>query len=120
MSVYVDSLMQHGLASYHGPGAAQAARVGAKHGHRWCHLFADSPQELLEFAVKKLGMQAAWFQRDNDAGHFDLVPPRRAKAVKLGAVEVTRSQAVEIWRQQRAARLQRAAERYGMAAGLSA
>lgn len=113
MSVYVDPLMQHGMASYHGAGAAQAARVGAKHGHRWCHLFADSPGELIEFAVKKLGMRPGWYQRDRDGGHFDLVPPRRVAAVKLGAIELSHRESVAKWQERRAMI-------YGLLAGLSA
>lgn len=93
MSVYVDSLVAIEARE------PQAFRVGARHGHRWCHLFADTETELLEMA-KKIGMRPEWLQRGSIV-HFDLVPPRRAKAVKLGAIEVTRHQAVEIWRRLR-------------------
>ena len=43
--IYVDALMQHGRQSYHGEGKSQAQRVGAKHGHLWCHLFADQESD---------------------------------------------------------------------------
>jgi hypothetical protein len=103
MAVFVDRLRAYGLDAYHGKGKAQAVRVGNKHGHRWCHLFADTPRELLRFA-RALGLKIEWFDADKDAGHFDLNPTRRCAAIRLGAVEVTDEQAVGIWRRSRAAR----------------
>lgn len=74
---------------YHGEQKAQAERVGARHGHRWCHLSStpDDPDfsALHAFAVL-IGLKRAWFQVD----HYDLTPGRRALAVRHGAVEVTR------------------------------
>ena len=98
MSIYVDAIFEW-TAGYRGKDSAQAARVGTRHGHRWCHLFADEAdcEELHAFAAK-LGMRRSWFQGD----HYDLVPPRRARAVALGAVEVDRAHAVAIRRDQRA------------------
>jgi len=94
MSVYVDPLFQVSEAAYHGPGARQARRAGDRGGHRWCHLFGDvaDSAELHTFAAR-LGMRREWFDRD----HYDLVPSRRALAVRLGAIEVDRARAVEIW-----------------------
>jgi hypothetical protein len=83
MSVYVDPLVKHGPGSYHGPRSAQAERVGARNGHWWCHLFADTEAELHAFA-DKLGLELEWFQGD----HYDLTPWRRVKAVELGALQV--------------------------------
>ena len=103
MTIYVDALLNWSGNAYTGAQASQAARTGARHGHRWCHLFSDADDdhaELHAFAAQ-LGMQRAWFQGD----HYDLVPPRRAAAVTLGAVEVDRATAVGIWRVQRARRL---------------
>lgn len=74
----------------------QAFRVGARNGHRWCHLFADTPAELHALAVQ-VGMRREWFQGDRDGGHYDLTPGRRAAAVALGAREVTAREAVAIW-----------------------
>jgi hypothetical protein len=85
MPAYVDQLVQHGLASYRGDGSAQAARVGSRNGHRWCHLIADTDEELHALATR-IGLKRAWFQ----GNHYDLTPGRRALAVAAGAVELDR------------------------------
>jgi hypothetical protein len=68
-------------------------------GHRTlnCHLFADSPEELHEFAAR-LGMKRAWFQDDRRLPHYDLTPARRQEAVRLGAMEMTRRETGEFMR----------------------
>lgn len=102
MNIYVDQLAESGAAGrYRGKDAAQAERVGARHGHQWCHLFADEADcpELHAFA-RRLGMRRAWFQGD----HYDLVPTKRARAVRLGAIEADRATSVAVWRRQREAR----------------
>jgi hypothetical protein len=100
VAVFVDRLRTFGLDAYHGADKAQAIRVGEKHGHRWCHLFADTLDELLAFA-DRIGLRRSWFQRDRSGGHFDLNPTRRRAAVRAGAIEVTDEQAVAIWRRAR-------------------
>lgn len=72
MSVYVDRLQHWGWK--HGPS---------------CHLIADQPHELHEFAAR-IGMQKRWYQRDASTPHYDLTAKRRARAVELGAVELDR------------------------------
>lgn len=57
-------------------------------GRQWCHLFTDTEEELHDFA-KKIGMKRGWFQRHKRFPHYDLVPRRRAMAVKLGAEEIS-------------------------------
>lgn len=61
---------------------APAAR---KHGALWCHLYADSVEELHAMAGK-LGLKRAWFQ-DKRLQHYDLTPAMREKALAAGAVE---------------------------------
>ncbi len=103
MGIYVDDLMQHGTpGGYRGKDAAQAERVGARNGHRWCHLFADDAdcEELHAFA-RRIGLRREWFQ----GNHYDLTPGRRAAAVRAGAKELARAEAVAIWRAQRARRV---------------
>lgn len=93
--VYVDALLTW-PGAYRGRGAAMAARVGARNGNRWCHLFADTAEELHAFA-EKLGMKREWGQGD----HYDLTPRRRAAALAAGAQEIDRKQAVALRRRTR-------------------
>lgn len=95
MSVYVDDLVPNVSTD------PRARRVGARHGHEWCHLWADTREELLAFA-KRLGMRPAWIQSSRRGLiHFDLVPPRRAAAIRLGAIPLDRHAAVECQRRVR-------------------
>lgn len=80
MAVYVDQLF---FAESRDP---QAYRVGQRNGHRWCHLWADSDDELHAFAAR-LGMKRAWFQDSPSLHHYDLTPEKRALAIRLGALE---------------------------------
>lgn len=80
MTVYIDGLFEAT------PENAQAKR----HGTRWCHMIADSDEELHAFA-DRLGLKRAWFQqRANQPwqNHYDLVPSKRLLAVRLGAKEI--------------------------------
>jgi hypothetical protein len=87
MAVYVDKLRTYSDEWYSND---QAARNGRRHGHRWCHLWADSEAELHAFAAK-LGLRRAWaHRRRNGDVHYDLVPTKRVKAVQLGALIVER------------------------------
>ncbi len=57
---------------------------------RWnksCHLFADTLEELHQFA-SKIGMKRVWFQDHPRLPHYDLTERRRARAVLAGAKEV--------------------------------
>lgn len=55
--------------------------------YNFCHLTADSLDELLEFG-KKLGLKAEWLQESNNGTkHFDIVANKRRLAIKLGAIE---------------------------------
>jgi len=81
MSVYVDQLRQIKAKG------EQARRVGTRNGHRWCHMWADTLEELHAMA-RRIGMKRAWFQDHASLPHYDLTPSRRAKAVSSGAKEV--------------------------------
>lgn len=83
--VYVDPLF------YFPSSNPQAYRVGERHGHMWSHLWADTAEELHKMAGL-VGMQRSWFQDKPGFPHYDLVPPRRALAVKLGAREASLSE----------------------------
>lgn len=55
---------------------------------QWCHMTSDASEaELHEFA-EKLGLKRRWFQ-DHSTPHYDLVPTKRAAAVRRGAEQVT-------------------------------
>lgn len=98
MPVYVDDLVRNVSTE------PRARRVGARHGHLWCHLWADSRVELLAFA-RRIGMRAAWIQTSRRGlWHFDLVPPRREVAIRAGAIALDRAAAVECMRRVLAAR----------------
>ena len=60
--------------------------------HKWrwnesCHLFADSLEELHEFALK-LGLKRSYFQAGSIVPHYDLTANKRKEAVKKGADEI--------------------------------
>ena len=78
MTVYVDQIRDYG-----GMVKGQARRYGT----RWCHMWADSEEELRVFAVK-IGMRTPWIQHPmTKRVHFDLVPRRRELAIQCGAIE---------------------------------
>jgi hypothetical protein len=107
--IYVDDLVAHPVSAYHD---AQARRVGAKNGDRWCHLYADTPEEL-HAAAARIGMRRSWAQTSRTGvEHYDLTPGRRAHAVAAGARELARHEVmVLVIRPQR----QRLAEQTGRA-----
>lgn len=84
MTVYVDDMFR----------PAKVGRFEAK----WCHLTADTPEELLEFA-KKLGLRPAWIQYPGTwKEHFDVTMTVRRKAVEFGAIEVGMGEGVKAMR----------------------
>jgi hypothetical protein len=85
VSVYVDPLINHGW--HLGPS---------------CHLFADTIEELHEMA-SAIGLRRSWFQGER-LPHYDLTASRRARAVVRGAIELSRREAVDKWREIRLGR----------------
>ncbi len=56
---------------------------------KMCHMFADSTEELLSMA-DKIGVQRKWLQHPGTIKeHFDICLSKRARAVGMGAVEIT-------------------------------
>lgn len=53
-------------------------------GRLWCHLVADSAEELHEFAIR-LGLRRAWFQHSASYPHYDVTIEVRTLALELGA-----------------------------------
>ena len=76
-------------------------------GRRWCHLTADSEEELHAFAAA-LGLERSRFQTKPErpwVGHYDIPDDKRDEAVALGAVELTLKEAgAQLARKRRIAR----------------
>jgi hypothetical protein len=53
--------------------------------HHWCHMASDTGFEELHAFAARLGIPRRAFQGD----HYDLPPHFRARAVELGAEEVS-------------------------------
>lgn len=81
--VYVDPITEHTQSS-----VKPAAR---KYGTSWCHLYADTLEELHAFA-KRLYLARSWFQDHPLLPHYDLTPSKREIAVRYGAKEQTREE----------------------------
>lgn len=54
-------------------------------GKVWCHMVADTPDELHVFAAR-IGLRRAWFQSKSVYPHYDVTLSVRSKALQLGAV----------------------------------
>lgn len=52
-----------------------------------CHLFADSDEELMDFA-KRIGLKPAWKHND----HFDISQTKRKLAIEIGAKEISQKE----------------------------
>src|SRR5216684_8663325 len=89
MTVYVDDSLI----------PAKVGRLESK----WSHLFADSEDELHQFAAK-LGLRREWFQEAETTWHYDVTEGKRAQAVALGAQAVSYRQSVRIIRNRDARR----------------
>lgn len=63
------------------------AKVG-RYSSRWCHLMADTTEELVTFA-KRLGLKPSYIQHPGKpVEHFDVTESKRAQALRMGAVEI--------------------------------
>jgi hypothetical protein len=98
MTVYVDQMFI-------------PATVGG-HTSRWCHLTADTKDELHAFAAR-IGLRRSYFQTCKRSRacrpaeqcvhwHYDVTEGKRHQAVRLGAVEINRQQMVDLLRARRA------------------
>lgn len=59
-----------------------------RHGYHWCHLLADSVNELHEFAEKN-GLNARAFHRTARIPHYDITRSQRPAVLARGAKPVT-------------------------------
>lgn len=60
-------------------------------GRSWCHMVSTVDEVELHAFAAKLGLRREWAQLrpKASAAHYDLVPRRRARAIELGAREVS-------------------------------
>jgi hypothetical protein len=64
--------------------------LGRKLGARWCHMIADSDEELHEMA-KLIGVtRGSWYKEGSAFTRYDLTPQRRTLALACGAIEIDR------------------------------
>ncbi|MGN2253202.1 DUF4031 domain-containing protein [Frateuria sp. GZRe12] len=70
-------------------------------GKTWCHLVADSTDELHAFA-RRLGLRASWFQSKNRYPHYDVTQFLQQRALAMGAILADRRTIVECGRKMRA------------------
>lgn len=73
------------------------ARI-AWRGRQWCHLVADSLDELHGFA-KSLGLKRGWFQAQASLPHYDVTVEVRDVALSRGAKQADRRTLVSRGRQ---------------------
>ncbi|NMZ58611.1 DUF4031 domain-containing protein [Pseudomonas nitroreducens] len=59
----------------------------------WCHLVADSLDELHDFAFS-LGLKRKWFQGSASYPHYDITTQTRLVALSLGAKQGSRTQII--------------------------
>lgn len=71
------------------------------------HMFADSIEELHEMA-DSIGINRKWFQNKPGFPHYDIAKSKKARAIELGAKEVTPREMVEIVRRFRVATVTKA------------
>lgn len=62
-------------------------------GQVWCHLVADSLDELHEFAVE-LGLRRHWFQGKASYPHYDVTTVLRDRALQIGASPGSKAQII--------------------------
>lgn len=74
--------------------AVYVDRTQEYHSGMWCHMWADSLDELHAIA-SRIGLKRAWFQDRQHFPHYDLRPSKRRLAVNKGAIEATRKQMIE-------------------------
>lgn len=86
MTVYVDNANIKATVKHKGKNLTSV----------WCHLTADTTEELDAFAVS-IGLKTQWRQATGTwKEHYDLTSTRKVKAIKAGAIEVTWREHVQL------------------------
>ena len=77
------------MSAFLDPMVDQRKRIG-RGGPLWCHLIADSVEELHALA-DRIGLQRSWFQDKASFPHYDVGSERiRELAIKAGAISCDR------------------------------
>lgn len=58
---------------------------------RWSRMVSDVGEDELHAFAARLGLKREWFQSrpKASAAHYDITPPKRELAIRLGAIAVT-------------------------------
>lgn len=74
-------------------------------GRLWCHMLADSEDELHRFAAE-LGLKRSSYQGPprTKNPHYDITAFERDRAIRLGAIACTRHEIVAVLRRVRGSR----------------
>ncbi len=81
--------------------------IWERHDRRWCHLLSEDEAELHAFAAR-LGLERRRFQTRPTRpwiDHYDIDEQRRCEALRMGAIELTRREVVDLVARKRAATL---------------
>jgi Protein of unknown function (DUF4031) len=70
-------------------------------GRAWCHLVADTLDELHVFAAQ-IGLQRRWFQGHTTYPHYDVTMAVRTRAMRMGAIDADRETIVACAKRMRA------------------
>ena len=87
MAIYVDPLRDY------------RAIMGRGTPGLWCHMITDGSLAELHQSAAQIGIPARAFQDHPRHPHYDLTPGSRARAMALGAVEVSTAQMRQILRE---------------------
>lgn len=63
-------------------------------GHKWCHMLADTLQELHEFAAL-IDVDKRLFHRNASYPHYDVTVQMRETAIEYGALPADRRKIIE-------------------------
>lgn len=63
-------------------------------GYKWCHMLADTLQELHDFAAL-IELDARLFHRHASYPHYDVTVQMRQTAIKYGAIPADRKKIIE-------------------------
>jgi hypothetical protein len=80
MTVFVDEIRRYPKESI--------KRPAKRWGHKWSHMWADGPVDELHAMAAKIGLKRAWFQDKPRHPHYDVIPSKRALAIRYGAIEM--------------------------------